>query len=145
MSPFISVITVPLPPKAAKAAGAEINLEATLGLAEALPALVAWTDVPEMLPGVNPRIVPIVPMDPNGVAADRFNIEHLQSWFEHRKRGRIRFRMTGPLRLSTVCPGAGGAGTFVSQQAKWIGTVVPIAPVDLDALRLRDGNVLRID
>src|ERR1039457_1111128 len=109
-----------------------------------LPALRARADIPQVLPRVQACRVAVAPVDADGVVAHRLDAPHLQRGLVHLKRGgwaRRALRLAG---RRAVRARASGAWAFVAQIVDAIFAGVPVLPVDLDALRFRNGDVFGV-
>ena len=85
----------------------------------------------------------VIPEDLQGIVARRLDVQHLDDRFEHLEwiRGR---GVVGLLRLCSVRAGASRARAFVAQKSDGKAAVMTVLPVDLDAFRFRNRDVLRI-
>src|SRR5215467_3473549 len=111
--------------------------------AASLPAFLALADAAQVFPRIDARVVAIAPIDADRVVPDGLYAEHLERRLVHLKRiGRLLgFRHA---RRSTVSAGAARTGAFVAQVRQPVLAAMAVFPVDLDALRFRNGNVLGI-
>jgi len=92
---------------------------------------------------IDPRSMPVAPIYADGVTAHRFDVQHLKRGCKHLERvGRLGRSVVGLLRRSAVRAGTGGAGTLVAQVAQFVIAMMAIFPIDLDALRFGNGDVL---
>src|SRR5947208_2702391 len=93
-----------------------------------------------MLVRVDSRIVPVAPVDPDGVLPHRLHSQHLQRRLEHLK-WIVGFGLPG---RRAVCAGALRAGTFIAQVLQTVLAAMPILPIDLDAFGFGDGDVFGV-
>lgn len=107
----------------------------------------AGADGAQVIEGVNAGVVPVVPVNPDGVRADFLNGVHAKPGLEHLKgtggwRGRASFRgIVRALRLSAVRAGARGTRALVPQQFVRVHAGVPVGPIDGDSARFRNRDV----
>ena len=94
-----------------------------------------------MIERIDPRIVPVAPVDADRVAAHLFHVQHLERGLEHRERALRLRRIIRLLRLRAVCAGATGAGAFVAQVSQRILAAMRVLPIDLDALGFLNRDV----
>src|SRR5579863_7541761 len=106
----------------------------------------AGTNLAQMLVGVDPGVVAVAPVDTERVMAYFLDAQHLQSRLEHLEwiPRRRRLRIVTLLRVRAVSAGATGAGALVAEVAQRVFAVMPVFPIDLNALRFRNGDVFRI-
>src|SRR5258705_187969 len=97
---------------------------------------VARAVVAQVLERVYPRVVPVVPEEAQGVAPDRLDPVQLKDLLVHLElRRRLRRGIAVGVRTR-------GARTAIAQELQREVAVVPVFPVDLDAGRKGDLNVL---
>jgi len=82
----------------------------------------------------------VAPVDADRVASDRLHSQHFQSWLVHLE-WIIGLRLA---RRRAVGAGACRAGALVPQVLQAVFAVVPVLPVDLDAVGLGDRDVFGI-
>src|SRR6516164_11699398 len=108
------------------------------------PALDARADPPQVIERVNPCVVPVAPIDADGVTAHLLDIEHPQRGGVHLEgAGRLRRGVITFLGSRAVRSRASGAGAFVAQIREGILAVVAVQPVDLDSFGFGYGNMFR--
>src|SRR5579863_1557071 len=105
-----------------------------------LPALFALADQAQVLVAVDSGIVPVAPVDADGIIAHRFHGEHLERRLKHLKRI-VGFRLA---RGCSMRSGALRAGALVAQVLEAVLAMVAALPIDFDALGLGNGDVFGV-
>ncbi len=111
--------------------------------ADLFAAFRARADLPQMLPRINPRRMPIAPVNPDGIVPHRFHIQHLQRGLIHLKRRRRRLALRLP-RRRPMRTRAGRTRALIAQIRQAVIARMPVLPIDLDALRFRNGDVFGV-
>jgi hypothetical protein len=102
--------------------------------------LLTLADPSKVFPGVNPRTMPIAPVDADGIISHWLNTQDLQRWFIHLE-GVVCFRLP---RWRSVRSGASGAGALVPQVRQPILAMMAILPINMNSLGFGNGDMFRI-
>src|SRR5260370_18990030 len=108
-----------------------------------LLTFLARTNLPQMIERINPRIVPVAPLNPYRVVTHFLHMQHFERRLKHLEWILLRRSVIAALRLRAMRPGAGSAGAFVAKVRQRITAMMAVLPVDLDALRLGYRDVFR--
>ncbi len=104
------------------------------------PCTPRTADLAEMIVRVDTGAVAVAPVDTNRIIADGLHAEHFERGLVHLKRT-VGLRLS---RRSAVRSRARRARALIPQVREAVFAMVPVFPVDLDAFRLRNGNMFRV-
>jgi hypothetical protein len=97
-------------------------------------ALLARTNIPQELPGINAQLVPIIPVKFDGVFAHALCRQRFGRLFEHGKRTGCEFRpLAGLASRLTALIVTQSAGTGIAQEGERVVRAVAILPLDIQA------------